>query len=55
LGSFAEGELPQEATSSMEADIAFFDDRPTPKLTRSMEQSGSFRCSTKPSGTTLKV
>lgn len=26
LGSFAEGELPQEATSSMEADIAFFDD-----------------------------
>ncbi len=26
LGSFADGDLPLEATSSMEADIAFFDD-----------------------------
>jgi hypothetical protein len=26
LGSFAEDDLPPEATSSMEADIAFFDD-----------------------------
>jgi hypothetical protein len=26
LGSFAEDDLPLEATSSMEADIAFFDD-----------------------------
>lgn len=26
LGSFADGDLPPEATSSMEADVAFFDD-----------------------------
>jgi hypothetical protein len=26
LGSFAEDDLPREVTSSMEADIAFFDD-----------------------------
>lgn len=26
LGSFAESDLPPEATSSMEADVAFFDD-----------------------------
>ena len=42
LGSFADDDLPAEATSSMEADIAFFDDPADAKADQVTSHRGAF-------------
>lgn len=50
LGSFAEDDLPFEATSSIEADVAFFDDPADAKPIRLPERSENFPLSMRHSG-----
>ena len=52
LGSFADDDLPPEATSSMEADIAFFDDPADAKADQVDGAIGELQPFTRRSGTT---
>jgi len=54
LGSFDDPELPVEATRSVEADLVFFDDPVTTRLTRSTARSARSRRSIRPTATTAK-
>ncbi|HXL20433.1 MAG TPA: hypothetical protein VN961_23175 [Streptosporangiaceae bacterium] len=55
LGSFAEDQLPFEATASMEADIAFFGDPDDAKADLVDGPLANSLTSTRPSATTLRA